>query len=90
MSSCIIGHKWSKYHIVETYTNNLAQARVCKNCGELFAINTSLIMIRQEQLKALWDRYHLEEPSNLIRYESELYKARLQPMNEVETRGTNS
>jgi hypothetical protein len=57
-SVCIFGHRWSKFHLIETYHNLLTQVRVCKKCGYMDAPNTPLNICKKEAIKELWDRYH--------------------------------
>jgi hypothetical protein len=57
-SVCVFGHKWSKFHLIETYHNLLTQVRVCKKCGYMEAPNTPLNICKKEAIKELWNKYH--------------------------------
>lgn len=59
-SVCIFGHRWSKFHLLETYHGLLTQVRVCKKCGLMEAPNTPLNICKKEAVKDLWNRYHDE------------------------------
>jgi hypothetical protein len=68
--ACVFGHKWSKYHLLETYAGTLAQVRVCEKCGEFSSTNIPINYCKREQIRELWAKFHggdlLESQKNFL------------------------
>jgi hypothetical protein len=55
---CVFNHKWSKYYLLETYANTLAQVRICEKCGVFDASNVPINYCRRDQVRELWSKFH--------------------------------
>jgi hypothetical protein len=57
-SACRFMHRWSRYHLIETYSRHLTQIRVCTRCGQFDTQAVTLSSCRREDLERIWEVYH--------------------------------